>query len=328
MGARDPKSLASRWLKKDLRNERENQMSICVLCNQEVRNCEHISGTELYHLECDTCGRYVSGSFNDLGLKAMSPEDRAMLSAYTREFYEHGADETELHNLDEQQTERILENYRIKSLDDKLNNFIQYIAKKTTYFGEEIEIDSRKDYPITYSKNIDEFENVFFLTKKLGFIECNSDKSDEQDIKLSALGWAKSKEINKSGIQSKKCFIAMSCSDELAEIYENGIKKAVDEAGFQPIFIEREEHNEKICDLIIAKIRECKFLIADVTGQRQNVYYEAGFAQGLNRDVIWMCRQNEIDSAHFDTRQYNHIAWENAEDLKKKLLNRIKATIL
>ena len=304
-------------------------MPNCVLCNKEERNWERISGTELYHLECDTCGRYVSGSLNDLGLNAMSPEDRAMLSAYTRELYEHGVDEAKLHNLDDQQKERILERYRKKSLDDKLNNFIQYVAKNTSYFGEEKVIDYRKDYPITYSKNLKEFANIFSLAENLGFIDCHVvDGTTEQFIKLTALGWKKSEEIKESGVLSKKCFIAMSCSDELAGIYENGIKKAVEDAGYQPIFIEREEHNEKICDLIIAKIRECKFLIADVTGQRQNVYYEAGFAQGLNRDVIWTCKQDEIDEAHFDTRQYNHITWINAEDLKKKLVNRIKATIL
>ena len=71
-------------------------MPICVLCNQEGKNWTRIPKTELYSFECDVCGRYISGSFNDLGLKAMSPEDRAMLSAYTRELYEHGADETEL----------------------------------------------------------------------------------------------------------------------------------------------------------------------------------------------------------------------------------------
>ncbi len=303
-------------------------MPICVLCNHEARNYEGITGTELYRIECDVCGKYISGSDNDLGLETMSQEDRAMLSAYTRELYEHGADETELQNLDEQQTERIIERYRKKSLDDKVNNFIQYLEKNTSYFGEEFEINFTKDYPITYSGNTNEFSNICFLAKDLGFIEFAEVSSAEQNIKLLAHGWAKSEEINKSGIQSKKCFVAMSCSDELTEIYENGIKKAVEEAGYQPIFIEREEHNEKICDLIIANIRECKFLIADVTGQRQNVYYEAGFAHALNRDVVWTCKHDEIDNAHFDTRQYNHITWENAEDLRKKLFHRIKATIL
>ena len=92
--------------------------------------------------------------------------------------------------------------------------------------------------------------------------------------------------------------------------------------------MKKKEHNEKICDLIIAEIRSCKFMVADVTYQRQNVYYEAGFAHGLNRAIIWICRKDDFKNVHFDTKQYNHIIWENAEDLKKQLIRRIKATIL
>lgn len=53
-----------------------------------------------------------------------------------------------------------------------------------------------------------------------------------------------------------------------------------------------------------------------------------GFAQGLNKDVIWTCRSDEEKKVHFDTRQYCHIFWDDVKDLKKKLVARIKATIL
>ena len=39
-------------------------------------------------------------------------------------------------------------------------------------------------------------------------------------------------------------------------------------------------------------------------------------------------RNDQIDHVHFDTRQYNHIVYKNAEDLKVQLTNRIRATIL
>ena len=39
--------------------------------------------------------------------------------------------------------------------------------------------------------------------------------------------------------------------------------------------------------------------------------------------------EDEIDKkkVHFDTRQYNYIAWETINDLKKRLVERVKATI-
>ena len=60
---------------------------------------------------------------------------------------------------------------------------------------------------------------------------------------------------------------------------------------------------------------------------RGGVYYEAGFAQGLNIPVIWTCREDRMDRVHFDTRQYSHILWTGPQDLRQKLRNKIGAVI-
>jgi hypothetical protein len=58
------------------------------------------------------------------------------------------------------------------------------------------------------------------------------------------------------------------------------------------------------------------------------VYFEAGFANGLSREVIWCCKDSETAELHFDTRHLNHIVWHDAEDLKQRLADRIRATII
>lgn len=283
-----------------------DEMETCVLCNTKI-NTEGIGVVDTYRAHCPVCGRYILDVLGSIVLRSMSKDDKAMLSAYVREINEFGSGECRLLDFDEPQMSDIIEQYKKKSLEDKVNNFIKYLMKKTEYFGQEIKIDFNTDYPITYSINADEFANIFDAAQDMGLIECQIVMGGEQYPTLSITGWEKYEEIKKAGLLSNKCFVAMSCSDDLRDAYDNGIKKAVEEAGYQPIFIEREEHNEKICDLIISKIRECKFLVADVTGQRQNVYYEAGFAHGLDRQVIWTCKKGDIENAHFDTRQYNHI---------------------
>src|SRR2546425_7151655 len=69
------------------------------------------------------------------------------------------------------------------------------------------------------------------------------------------------------------------------------------------------EDPEKICDRILSEIRRSQFMIADFTKQRPGVYFEAGFAMGLGRPVVWTCREDDVASLHFDTRQYNHVLW-------------------
>jgi hypothetical protein len=87
----------------------------------------------------------------------------------------------------------------------------------------------------------------------------------------------------------------------------------------------------KIDDEIIAEIRRSRFVVADFTSEpekpRGGVYFEAGFAQGLNTPVIWTCREDMLGSVHFDTRQFNHIAWTSPQDLRAKLKNRIGAVL-
>lgn len=85
------------------------------------------------------------------------------------------------------------------------------------------------------------------------------------------------------------------------------------------------QHDGKIDDRIIAEIRIAGLVVADFTGGRGGVYYEAGYAQGLGIPVVWTCREDYFreKGVHFDTRQYNHIVWRDAADLREKLKNRL-----
>jgi hypothetical protein len=65
-----------------------------------------------------------------------------------------------------------------------------------------------------------------------------------------------------------------------------------------------------------------------VTLQRSGVYFEAGFALGLPRTVIWTWRDDALKNVHFDTRQYSHVVWTEPTDLRTKLASSIKATVL
>jgi hypothetical protein len=68
-------------------------------------------------------------------------------------------------------------------------------------------------------------------------------------------------------------------------------------------------------------------VVADFTGHRGGVYFEAGYAQGRGIPVIWCCRKDDIEHAHFDTRQNNHVTWTTPAELRELLKNRIAATL-
>ena len=84
---------------------------------------------------------------------------------------------------------------------------------------------------------------------------------------------------------------------------------------------------EKLMMKLLQKFAKVDLLWLISQDNDNGVYFEAGFAQGLGLKVIWTCHEDHVKDLHFDTRQENHITWENPEDLREKLKNRIRAVI-
>ena len=74
-------------------------------------------------------------------------------------------------------------------------------------------------------------------------------------------------------------------------------------------------------------------MVADMTygknGHRGSVYYEVGFAHGLNIPVIFTCKKGFLNELAFDIRQYPHIAWQDdhLDKLREALSDKIRALI-
>ena len=134
-------------------------------------------------------------------------------------------------------------------------------------------------------------------------------------------------------IDDGQAFVAMWFDDEMFTVYEEAICPGVEDAHYKPFIITQGKNVRKLDDAIISSIRRSRFLIADFTqgrgGARGSVYYEAGFAHGLGKDVIFTCRKDKVNKLHFDVRQYLCITWEKdrLEDFQRELTERIVARL-
>lgn len=126
--------------------------------------------------------------------------------------------------------------------------------------------------------------------------------------------------------KTKKVFIAMSFAENMKGVRKN-IEKAVKDSGYAPMLIDVKEHNNQIVPEIYKEIEECSFIVADLTGQRGGVYYEAGYAMAKEKPLILSCKKDKKEKPHFDVAQINTIFWQNEEDLYNRLINRIRTTI-
>ena len=147
-------------------------------------------------------------------------------------------------------------------------------------------------------------------------------------FKITPDGWLRLEDVKRKGTDSQQGFIAMwfhECMDPIEQVISDGITTA----GYRARRVDRVPHINKIDDEIMAQIRRSRFVVADLTGHRTGVYYEAGFAMGLQLPVFWTCREKEMKRLHFDIRQYNCIGWDfdDLPEFQKRLKYGIESVL-
>jgi hypothetical protein len=212
-----------------------------------------------------------------------------------------------------------------------LNRILLNLNRLAPRLFSEIALNFKKpDNLYLFAKDTGECMTILKELSEQGLIRDSNSTMQELRKTLTLRGLEIIENLQNSSIDSKQAFVAMWFDPSMDDFYKKGIKPAVEEAGYTAIRIDLKEFNNKICDELIAEIKRSKFLIADSSGSRNAVFFEAGFAKGLGREVIFTVRKADVDKLkeHFDTRQYNHIVYDSPEDLRKKLYNRIGATIV
>lgn len=228
-----------------------------------------------------------------------------------------------------------------KTLSEKITLILLGIAKRSKFLGDSVLFSLSELLSAFFVKRYDNDNNSLndFQIKQqyaymLAYLKDNkyilqNNVSGGFTIELTPVGWSRVDELQKSiSNTSKNVFVAMSFADNMKETRET-IKKAITENGFVPRIMDEIEHNHQIVPEMLYEIREARFVIAELTGQNNGAYFEAGYALGYGKEVIQVCNKEEFGKeGHFDVKQINTVMWENQDDLFTRLNARIKATIL
>lgn len=124
-------------------------------------------------------------------------------------------------------------------------------------------------------------------------------------------------------LKELQVFVVMKIGDnDLDQIYLKAIRPAILDHDFKPVQISYLHDNAKISQQILSEIRNSQIVIADLTFERPNCYFEVGYALALGKNLILTSSKKTI--VHFDLYDNRRIVWEDANDFRNQLSEQIK----
>jgi len=311
----------------------------CYICGQIAADADLRGEPYDLKINCPLCGIYkvkVQASRQFEVRERFSQEKRWMLAVVIRCQTERGGDVFEVSddilNSDEEFDSRVAALIQTRPVQ-KANLLLRYLANKSNYIGHRYSIDRSTLYPVAHCQHPEELKTVLSYLDQSEFVNASRFKGKKRpeekliDIEVTIKGWSYLESLEKNNLESSEAFVAMSFHQECRYIYDQGINPLKDETGYSMLRVDGTDYNDGIVDEIMSLIRQSRFIIADVTRQTNGVYWEAGFAKGLGLPVIWTCDKKDMGNVHFDAKHLNIIDWENMDDLKERLKNRILGTV-
>lgn len=235
---------------------------------------------------------------------------------------------------------------------EQMERLLVLLAERSLFYGAKAAVDSweamsvRLYLPRAVQSAVGQMLETL---EKDGYI-----RRQIQDTWLTERGWTVAEKARRTARSGNLAFVAMWFHADMDALFDQAFEPALRACGYTPFRVDREQHNNKIDDEIIANIRKSRLFVGDLSGMRPNVFYEAGFAHGLGVPVLLTCNESyagalvhaspdcsgdvplaekkpwfkQVADSAFDIRQYLILPWSTPIELAAKLENRIRALSL
>lgn len=303
-------------------------MADCPICKVELETTAKWRGGKSF--TCPNCGRFrmTDEAILDLPyeLRQNGDSKRAVLSHHIRRSQREGDDWMQITN---DLAKRVAAG-KLPNAAQQGDNLVQWLGVNSEAPGEFIQrpLDHwtaivgtliKHDY-VGFIGTALEHEDLLIGNHTMGFFNwC-----------LSFQGWQRFEELQRGRADTNKAFMAMQYGeDQLDKVYRECFMPAAEQAGFRLTRLDEEPRAGLIDDRLRVEIRTSAFLVADLTHGNRGAYWEAGYAEGLGKPVIYTCEKSVFDDKtkgpHFDTNHHQTIVWDQ-DDLATALID-LKATV-
>ncbi len=310
----------------------------CHICNRTDADNKSLVGYDGDRYICKVCGHVLISrtAVTILSNKEFGRVERAKLSHIVRNFPHTRELEVAVgsHHLEQ------VHSHKLPTPVEQLNLLIRLIGDQSSYAGNKLLIQPDVDYARIGAV---EAEGIAFVLEEainqkliINYLNERDTKTygykKEASYSLTFKGWEVYSNSNKGKSSQGYAFMAMKFGvAELDGFYEEVLKPTVQKGGYELRDV-RETAKAGLIDVrMLVQIQNSDFVIADLSHQNNGAYWEAGYAHGLGKPVIYICEKSKFDEyqTHFDTNHYYTVIWdaENPNACSDELLAVIQNTM-
>jgi hypothetical protein len=138
---------------------------------------------------------------------------------------------------------------------------------------------------------------------------------------------------SESKADMRKCFVIQPFDKGVYDKrYRDVLKPALNSAGLEPYRVDEDPNASIPIEKIEEGIRASAAVLADITENNPNVWFEVGYAIAAGKEVVFICSDDRETPFPFDVQHRNIIRYETEsvsdfETLQKKLVPRLKAVV-
>lgn len=153
------------------------------------------------------------------------------------------------------------------------------------------------------------------------------------NIGLTLDGWDRYEAEKRGKFAGKYGFIALKFDDPVLDPLVNDCIKPTIKAGigYDVVDMRAVAKAGIIDNLMREQIRDAAFVIVDLTHDNSGAYWEAGYAEGLGKPVVYICEQAKFEAAqtHFDTNHCTTVTWSNDDraTFEKELIATLRRSL-
>lgn len=309
----------------------------CPVCDTALNSSPTGIGTsaDVNEYSCPRCGRFRLTSEVQMDLPTQlsaNKDNKAKISHALRRAQEANS----IAYLDEATFKRMLE-VPLPRPREQADLLIRWIANASDGPGEDVKYSSLEAEGVAGAKNAQGLKLILQHLEESKLLQSKpiSRISTDPIDKASQLtfdGWEHFEKIQAGTIFYRKAFMAMKYGEvTLDSLFESTLKPSAKLAGFDLIRQDQTHRAGLIDNLMRVNIQTCDFVIADLTHHNPGAYWEAGYAEGLGKPVIFTCKKSVFDrnKTHFDTNHHTTIVWDEKDPgvAGEKLTATIRATL-